>query len=829
MAEERLPLLRGRVGRSDTYEAIQRGGRRPKLPSVDPAEQRARVVAQIEALEQQILSRAPGARDPAATREVVSIRPVEGARLAETQLDDSSSDARLVGVNPLTNAVILDVTSLEYLKTKADAYVTLKLRTTKDGTQALVRPNETAIAPIGVIELAPLADISGPRLAGATLDRNRKYWFELGCRGGYRMAVRENEDTRLELRRQLARLGWINPVQEFLGPGLLYCFVQLTIGQVEALRAATDCILEVDLAPPPIRDAFLLDGASSADVRHFALSPPPVHAPSIVLLDSGISTGHPMLREAILSATTATPAIRSAEDTLGHGTNMAGIALYGDTVGRALEQGAATADHWIQGARLLEKEHRGTASAENSEHWPVLTRGAVMSAEQVEERRRNRAFVLAITRSMQDMPLVLGPTLWSQAVDQLCYDDGGGRLLAVSAGNARAEQLLALAQQYPQLQLSEKVNDPAQAANALTVGAFTGRVELPPVDHYREYQVVAKKPGGISPYTTCGVPGAGWPIKPDVVMEGGNLAVSPALTDEKVPWLSALTTSKNHVVGMPLSQINATSEAVARAGLLAARIWTAEPTLSPQSVRGLIVHAATWTPEMVRQFPDLGDRLLACGHGVPDENFAIGCTKDRATVVVEGAVPVSEIEWVPKKKVPKRPTTPREEPRPVRKMPLFRFPIPDLGVGADDPEVELRVTLSYFAEPSKYFGRVNHGMGLWWDMQGPQENETDFLARVNRLIRSQGLGDPRGSFDWVIGIQRRKRGTVQSDRCRGPMSKFAGHKLIAVIPKLGWWDSDEPARYGPLRFSLIATIIGANIYTAIRAKVEVPVDVEIEA
>jgi hypothetical protein len=66
---------------------------------------------------------------------------------------------------------------------------------------------------------------------------------------------------------------------------------------------------------------------------------------------------------------------------------------------------------------------------------------------------------------------------------------------------------------------------------------------LPNDRDYAEARVVAKKPGSISPYTSTGLIGNEWPIKPDVVIEGGNLAISGTLTDATVPTLSALTTS----------------------------------------------------------------------------------------------------------------------------------------------------------------------------------------------------------------------------------------------------------------------------------------------
>ena len=87
-----------------------------------------------------------------------------------------------------------------------------------------------------------------------------------------------------------------------------------------------------------------------------------------------------------------------------------------------------------------------------------------------------------------------------------------------------------------------------------------------------------------------------------------------------------------------------TSEASARVGLLAARIWTLEPKLRPETVRGLIVHSASWSKAMSEDFPGLNDRLLACGYGVPNERLASECAQGVATIVVEDAMPNAVIE-----------------------------------------------------------------------------------------------------------------------------------------------------------------------------------------
>lgn len=836
-----LRFLRGRISEVQTYKSPTGGASKVQLPSPEPGAHKERLLKQLDEIERQVTARDAVVRDELATRELVRISPSVGTTLAPDQLDDARSDVRLVGTDPDTGTVLLDVPSprLDHLREKVEAYADdsrVKIKKDEEGKViSTQRAGERAIAPIEDVRLAVTEDLAGQRLRSEKLIEGRAYWFEVACRGGYRRPSSETEISRTQISRQLHRIGWQARLDEFLGPELVYFFVRLTSSELEILRQSTDCIYEVELAPAPLRDLMLLDEATTADVRDFVLTPPSPEAPAVVLLDTGISTAHPLLQNALLSATTAGIEIPSPEDTHGHGTKMAGVALYRD-LGKSIEHGSYEVTHWLQSSRLLMEPGKGTADDDNYAKWPVLTHGAIRSAEDADPRPRERVFALAVTRSMQDPPLdgLESPTLWSQAVDQLAYHDGRGRLIIVSAGNARWGQLLTLDQQYPQQQLTEKIHQPAQAANVLTVGAYTERITLPPAKDFAEARLVAQKPGGISPFTSTGSVEQEWPIKPDVVMEGGNLAVSGTLPDASVPTLCSLTTSHKYRIGQPLGQLSMTSEAAARAARLAAEIWAVEPKLKPETVRGLIVHAASWTNEMMQQFTGIRDRLSACGYGVPDEDFARQCAANRATILIEDTMANAVFEEEPKKQPPKRIETKATEPKARRKQKLYRLPIPEDLLTVFDSDVELRVTLSYFAEPNKYGRRVFHGLDLKWDMQGPQETEHEFLERINVLERPLGTDGKRQrsapkskSFSWELGSQLRSRGTVQSDRWRGKMSALVGDKLIAIIPVLGWWDQRRNLKTQTMRFSLLVSVVGPGVYAAIKPHVEIPVEHEV--
>ncbi|XDV60807.1 S8 family peptidase [Bradyrhizobium sp. LLZ17] len=197
---------------------------------------------------------------------------------------------------------------------------------------------------------------------------------------------------------------------------------------------------------------------------------------------------------------------------------------------------------------------------------------------------------------------VAAPLQWQlpvqilRAIDQLCFEQEQRRLIILSAGNI-AEDLT------PADHLTrndvEGVEDPAQAWNALTVGAYTEKVDI--IDpEFAGYAPVAPA-GELSPRSrTSVVWDRQWPVKPDVVFEGGNLAHDGVLPGEPIDDLQILTTYFRPEL-RHFTTLGDTSAATAHAARLAGQILVARPGLWPETVRALIVHSADWTPQMRAQ------------------------------------------------------------------------------------------------------------------------------------------------------------------------------------------------------------------------------------
>lgn len=813
--EERLPLLRGRVGRVERYKSPQGGSRdKPLLPPRDRATHAAHLRSQLDALKAAAAARAPAQRDSDATREIVAVIPEPGQSLPAESLGDKNSDVRVIGEDPDTGLVLLDAKSADLAALRGK--VALYGDPAKD-TDSGNPKNAPLLAPIKRLGLAGVSDLA---TSPSQLDAVRRpRWLALMCRGG-RHDQEAARASRAQLNRQLHSLfGLRGPEASFEGALHTAFYVKLSVDQLGQLIEAVDCIYEFDPAEREIRDWLLLE-ERGIDLSDHQQTPPPADAPAVVILDTGIQDTHPLLAPSILSATSVLPGIESGVDAHGHGTQMAGIALFLDGVGAAVEAGSSQASHWLQSVRILERPTQSNSSAE-IQTWGARTIKAAENAEALEGPSA-RAFAMAVTSPVEE----LRPTDWSQAVEQLAWNQGQGRLICISAGKSDHGSV-DLIRGYPKASLEQSIHDPAQAWNALTVGACTHRVEMPPDEELLGYKPVGSA-GGISPLTTARPANAERvPNKPDIVMEGGNMAFDGTLPDATIDTLCAITT--HHRRDKPLWTINGTSEATARAANLAARIWTAEPTLTPATVRGLMVHSASWTPTMLEQFPDLDHRMAVCGYGEPDAEFALACTEARATVIVEGTMPNAvEVERL-KDPPPKRSTTKKTETVLQRRAQYFSLPLNDALLEQHaDADVELRVTLSYFPEIHAFRRSAYRGLDLKWYMQGPAEGEDRFRARINKLVREGGEkgGDP---YDWDLRISRRQNGTVQSDRWRGKAIDL-GPRLIAVVPVLGWWDRRKDFQLKEQPYSLLVSVIapGLNIYNSVAIGLEAESEAEVE-
>ena len=597
----------------------------------------------------------------------------------------------------------------------------------------------------------------------------------------------------------------------------------LTLNSIAELRRAKETADFFDSLPPEEQPEWVNEILTRA---RFSIEGSDV--PHVCLLDTGVNRGHRLLAPALAidDLHTIEPAW-GTDDVDGHGTQMAGLALAGDLTEHLAGSDPVEIDHRLESVKLL--PHDG-AGGTDSQHHGVITIEAVNRPEVTAPSRR-RVFGMAVTaRDNRDRGK---PSSWSATLDSLAVDvDGYGdqpRLLVVSAGNIEDPNAWSL---YPDSNDTDGVHDPAQAWNVLTVGAFTELARITESDA-GGYEPIAPG-GGLSPFSTTSVTWQPqWPLKPDVVLEGGNAAKN-SLSTVWMPSLSLLTT--HHLpADRLLTTANATSAATALASRLAAQVMAEYPRLWPETVRALIVHSAEWTDAMKRMFlpsdrgpakADYRNLLRRCGFGVPDLDRALWSVANSLTMVVQESLH-------PFKKEAGKQPAPRD-------MHLHNLPWPgDILENMGEAQVEMRVTLSYFIEPNpsergtrSRYRYESHG--LRFDVKRPLETVDEFRGRINAAARDEEEGTAGNPSDlaWLIGTQNRHRGSLHGDIWRGSAADLASRGHIAVYPAMGWWRTrpaleryDRAARYA-LIVSIKAPETDIDLYSEVANQIDTPVMIQ---
>ena len=442
--------------------------------------------------------------------------------------------------------------------------------------------------------------------------------------------------------------------------------------------------------------------------------------------------------------------------------------------------------------------------------------------------------------------LVVGqPSSWSATLDALAAGrsvvtdndglvyldeatDAAHRLFVVSAGNIYTWEDDHLARSDV-----EPVQDPAQAWNVLTVGAFT---ELDTMAHappgFEGWTPLAPR-GELSPFSRTSVAfSKTWPVKPDVVFEGGNVARSPEGTSYDTPDnLQLLTTNAPLSSTRLVTTSNATSAATAQAAGLAASVIARYPSLWPETVRALIVHSAEWTPAMRAQFPPDGRkrarvaRLRRYGMGVPDLTRATRSATDALTLVAQDVI------------------HPFDDGT-MREIHFHDLPWPtDVLAELGSARVRLRITLSYYVEPNpgrrgwqRRYSYASHG--LRFDIRRPTESNTDFQKRLNQKALAEDEQRPLTSSDtgeWFFGPDhQRAPGSLHTDIWTGNAADLAQRGALAVYPVTGWWKENPTRDHSDrgARYALIVSIETPNqdvdIWTPVAQQIGISATISID-
>lgn len=542
---------------------------------------------------------------------------------------------------------------------------------------------------------------------------------------------------------------------------------------------------------------------------------------SICILDTGINNGHQLISP-VLSDDDLHSYDKEwgANDHDGHGTRMGGIAIYGNLSELLQSAGSIEIRHILESGKIL------PPTGNNDPKLYGYITNQVVSKAEIQAPDRNRIICMALTTHEYDQGK---PSSWSGAIDSLASgaEDDLQRLIILSAGNVTGDW-----RDYPDINQTSSVHSPSQSWNAISVGAYTDLTNITD-PNLRDFTPLAPRQG-LSPFSTTSLTWekTKWPLKPEVLFEGGNAAVDNSGIATECDDLSVLTTHHQPSVAQ-FDSFCMTSAATAKAAWMAAQIQARYTDAWPETIRGLMIHSAEWSQTMKDQFFDgTSDRakyrnlIRTCGYGIPNIDKALYCTNNSLVLIAQ-----EHLQPFDRKETGSGYRT--------KEMHFYELPWPrETLLEFGETPVKMRVTLSYFIEPGpgeigwkdKYRYRSH---GLKFDVNTVSESRENFVKRVNKAARDEDeqSASSNDSGRWAIGSQNRHLGSVHSDFIEGTAAEIATCNFIGVFPVIGWWRErshlgkwDKKTRYS-LIVSLETPSEEVDLYTPVAVSLQIPIEI----
>lgn len=371
-------------------------------------------------------------------------------------------------------------------------------------------------------------------------------------------------------------------------------------------------------------------GALGIDIQNIRPSQPNSNVPFVAVLDSGVAANHPLLAPAIGDAQGFLGPEKLAHDDSGHGTCVAGIALYGD-VEACVQAGSFVPELRLLSGRILDA---------NAAVDPRFIENIVDEAVRYFHQHYGcRIFNLSYGN--------LNKPYRGGRVGGLAYTlDRLAReldvLFVVPSGNFPDVPVEWLKSEYPDYLFRDEARlvDPAPALNTLTVGSLarwdqtTNAVRYP---HDPREQPVARRDQP-SPFSRCGgsVKGA---IKPDLVAYGGNWAVHRNTGQIVERGLGELTTYRGFAEGHVLVEKPGTSFAAPHVAHIAARVLNELPGASINLLRALLVANGRIPAASRELFRNDEERLAqVVGYGMVDVSNVYRSTQEQVMLIAESTL-----------------------------------------------------------------------------------------------------------------------------------------------------------------------------------------------
>lgn len=697
-------------------------------------------IATVKAAMQQVQARPDAAQFPRSI--VLEFQGESQYELATKSLETPRDGLTLLNVreDEATHTLyatvrVDDDRALTKLENKINAYSTQNTRATINNPQGNPK-NKPLVESISNISLARLHAFWTDREEAFPQDLNQRIWWEVW--------LLDEQGVTNKIRAIAAAANLQTSDKELRFIERVIILVEASATELEQVLQRCHEVAEVRRAIEIAHFFNLRSDVMFAQLQQLAANVNLINQNNVfvTILDTGVNRGHALLAPFVGAADLLTcKTAWNTNDHDGHGTGMAGISLYGDLTPLLSTPQPVTIYHAVESVKILPPPSQNPTPPDL---YGAVTIQASIVADNNNGNRR-RVFCMPVTSSGVDRGK---PSSWSAAVDEICYGKHTGKrqLFFVPVGNKAQPGV-----NYLNDNLIESIQDPGQSWNALTVGAYTEKQTITDPT-FTGHSPIAPV-GALCPSsTTSNVWIQSWPIKPEVVFEGGNMAGSPP---DFPSGLNLITTG--HQATTPLVETGETSAAVAQAARFAATLQAANPNMWPETIRALMVHSASWTDAMLAVCPNFPNvqktgnnsirtLIRTYGYGVPNLQRARYSATDALTMLIE-----QEFE----------PYIEDEDGNQSRQINYHNLPWPLQELQSIGNEnVRFRVTLSYFVEPNparrdRQPKHLYRSFGLRFAVKSPTETERNFKTRLNGVREDGEI--PEYATDrnhWLIGDQR---------------------------------------------------------------------------
>lgn len=586
------------------------------------------------------------------------------------------------------------------------------------------------------------------------------------------------------------RLQAIERLDDLRQPSLVMVRVRCNRAQAENLLLRHRDVRTVDLPPRTgvAVEVLLTDINALPDPP-----PPPDGAPRIAVLDSGLTTGHPMLASSVGDAQGYLAPHRTVHDNppWWHGTLVSGLALYGD-VEECLRQGQFVPQLRLFSGKVFEDD--------DQDQTEFVEKAVEEAVRDLHAQYGCKVFNLSYgdLNKIYDGRHVRG---LAYTLDRLTRELGV--LFVVPTGNMRTQDLPADPRRdYPGYLFHEsaRVLEPAPALNVLTVGGLAHHTASRNAQRYGnsiEELPVAQESQPF-PLTRRG-PSVNGAIKPDVVEYAGNVAVMRVDGRLTHGGLGLVSTCGNFANGRPFSEDIGTSYAAPQVAHRAARLLGELPNASNNLLRALLGAHARW-PKPCADLLDgsgtaegKGRILQLIGYGRIDEDTLYRSVDQAVTLLAEDRIENNKCHF-------------------------YEVPIPESFWSRGKRQREITVALAY--SPEVRTTRLDYRMSkLWFTLV--MATDLDEVERAFQRNREEGMGE-LGRNRWITNNER-KSGTLQVSRWNFKLPPRNGERVFFVVTR-----QDTPwgnVADGPEPYAVVVALADrenaeANLYAEVRLQLE---------